>query len=81
MDRKSFQQLSGYDNPQFMEDGKAIYAMMVSKYGTGSVEDLDNIMNGISCALVLLVNERVAKDERRYILQIINKILRQNIRE
>ncbi len=77
--RKAFQHLPGNENPQFLEDGKRIYLEMRQKYPNNTNEDLDNILNGLCSALVCLVYDNVAKDNHKNMLQLIWKILNDNI--
>lgn len=77
--RKSFEPLPSNENPQFLEDGKRIYFQLREKYPNSSVEHLDNILNALCCALICLTQINVDKDDRIYFLQLIHKILSQNI--
>ena len=79
MERKAFQDLPGEYNPQFASDGVEIYEMMKKKYGTNNVESLDNILNGICASLILLVKSNVEKEDYKYILQLIFKLLNKNL--
>lgn len=76
--RKSFQHLSSKDNPQFLEDGLSLFVKMRMKYPQNSEEHLDNILNGICCSLVLLMQENVDKSDHKNFLQLIWKILNDN---
>lgn len=78
-ERKSFQDLPGNENPQFLEDGKRIYLEMRNKYPNNTNEDLDNILNGICVSLICLMRDAVNKDNHKYFLQLIHKILSKNI--
>ncbi len=77
--RKAFQHLPGEENPHFLEDGKRIYLDLEAKYGSKDVVACDNILNGLCAALTCLIHTNVAKDNRPQMLQIIHKILSNNI--
>lgn len=77
--RKPFQVLPGNENPQFMEDGEKIYDVMRKKYPLNSDEHLDNILNGLCCALNCLMIENVSQDNHKNFIQLIYKILNANI--
>ncbi len=77
--RKSFQHLSGDENPQFLEDGKRIYLEMRQKYPQNTNEDLDNILNGICASLACLAYENIHKSDHKGFLQLIWSILNKNI--
>jgi len=77
--RKSFQHLPGNENQQFLEDGKRIYHLMKLKYPNKTDEDLDNILNGICSALICLMYDNVEKSNHKNFLQLIWKILNDNI--
>jgi hypothetical protein len=76
--RSSFQHLPSEENPQFLRDGKELYAQMRGKYPHENDKDLDNILNGLCAALTILMAAHVPKDNRVYMIQIIHKILTQN---
>jgi len=78
-ERKSFQHLSGNENPQFLEDGKRIYLELRNKYPKNNCKDLDNILNGICAALICLICDNVEKSNHRPMLQLIYQILNKNI--
>ncbi len=78
-ERHSFQHLPGNENPQFLEDGKRIYLEMKKKYPKKSVEDLDNILNGLCASLSCLMYNNVEKDNHKNFLQLIYNILSKNI--
>jgi hypothetical protein len=77
-ERKSFQNLPGHLNPQFLEDGKKIYLEMKNKYPNKSSEDLDNILNGLCVSLTCLMYENVSKDDRKQFVHLIYKIISDN---
>lgn len=77
--RKVFQHLPVEENPQFLEDGLRIYKEMKDKYPKSSIEDLDNILNGLCVSLVILIKENIAEDNRNQALQLIYKALSKNI--
>ena len=77
--RRDFQNLPSDKNPQFLEDGKSIYAQMKQKYPKKTHEDLDNILNGLCAALTCLMFDNVSKDDHKAFLQIIYKLLDGNI--
>jgi hypothetical protein len=79
MERKLFQSLPGAENPQFMEDGKRIYLELRKKYPDCTNEHYDNLLNGLCAALVCLISLNVDKDNHRYLIQVINKILSNNL--
>ena len=78
LNRKSFQELPENENLQFERDGKEIFILMKTKYPHPTVEDLDNILNGICASLTCLMRSSVHKDDYKYIIQLIHKILTQN---
>lgn len=78
-DRKSFQHLPGIENPQFLLDGKNLYFIMRNKYPRKNNLDLDNILNGLCAALICLIHDNVAEDDHRQMLQLIHKILSENV--
>ena len=78
-DRKSFQELPAVDNLKFLKDGEEIFKMMKNKYPKNSVEDLDNLLNGICASLVILISNHVDEDKRKSFVQLIYKILYSNI--
>lgn len=77
--RKSFQPLRAEENPQFLEDGKRIYLELKKKYPPTSVENFDNILNGLCAAIVCLMYESVDKADHRNFLQLVWQILNKNI--
>lgn len=77
--RKSFQELPGDDNPQFLEDGKLIYFALKKKYPKKTNIDLDNILNGLCASLICLIHDNVDKSDHKNFLQVIWKILNKNI--
>lgn len=77
--RKSFQNLPGNENPQFLEDGKRIYLELRNKYPNNTNVDLDNILNGLCAALTCLVYENVPRDNHKNMLPLIWNILNKNI--
>lgn len=77
--RRSFQDLPAHENPQFSEDGIEIYRKLREKYPSNSDEDLDDILNGICAALVVMVRNNVEKSNYFSILQLIYKILHKNL--
>lgn len=79
MERKTFQDLPGKENPQFLEDGKEIYLKLKKKYPNESAEHLDNILNGLCAALTCLITTSVGKDNHADFLQLIHSILKKNI--
>lgn len=79
MNRKPFQNLPGEENPQFLENGLAIYKLMRKMYPANTNEDLDNILNGLCAAITILMENNVARDNRPYIIQLVHKILTQNM--
>jgi hypothetical protein len=80
-ERKSFQDLPGDENPQFLEDGLSIYKMLKDKYPNQSVEDLDNILNGICASLIILMKNQVAKDNHKNFIQLVYKVLTKNLND
>ena len=76
---KSFQDLPGEENPQFLEDGKRIYLELRKKYPKNTTEDMDNILNGLCASLICLMNANVDKSDHKNFLQLIYKILNKNI--
>jgi hypothetical protein len=77
--RKAFQDLPGNENPQFLEDGKRIYYEIRKKYPNNTTEDLDNILNGLTCALHCLMKCHVDKENHKNFLHLIWNILNKNI--
>ena len=77
--RKAFQHLPGTENPQFLEDGKRIYLELRKKYPENTDKDMDNILNGLCAAIVCLVTANVDKSNHKNFLQIVWKILNQNL--
>jgi len=78
-ERKSFQDLPGDENPQFLENGQKIYLQLREKYPNNTVEDLDNILNSLCTAMLFLVLNNVEHSDRKNFLQLIWKILNKNI--
>lgn len=78
-ERKPFQNLSGKENPQFLYDGKRIFLEMREKYPNNTNEDLDNILNGLCAALICLIFSSVDKDNHKYLIQLVHKILSKNL--
>lgn len=78
-ERKSFQHLPAEENPQFLEDGKRIYLEMRKKYPENTNKDLDNILNGLCASLTCMIHANVNKDNHKNFLQLIHKILSQNL--
>lgn len=76
--RKSFQDLPGEENPQFLEDGKRIYLEIRKKYPKYNNVDLDNILNALCAALTCLMTDNVEKDNYKQFLQLVYKILLKN---
>lgn len=79
MQRKSFQHLPAKENPHFLEDGKLVYKSLREKYPSNTNEHLDNILNGLCAALTCLMCSAVPKDSHRQFLQLIYKILSDNV--
>lgn len=77
--RKHFQHLPAEENQQFLEDGKRIYLEMRKKYPNNTVENLDNILNGLCASLVCLAYDNVEKSKHKNFLQLVWNILNQNI--
>jgi hypothetical protein len=77
--RTPFEYLPGKENPQFLEDGKRIYNDMRRKYPNDTIEDLDNILNGLCAALTCLIGANVESDNRKVMIQLVHKILSQNL--
>lgn len=78
-ERKGFQPLSGKDNPHFLQDGKLVYAVLKERYPKETIEHLDNVLNGLCAALTCLMTTSVEKDNRRNFVQLVYKILSDNI--
>jgi len=78
-ERKSFQHLPSEENPQFLNDGKQLYSLMKSKYPKRSIEDLDNILNGMCAAITCLMFDNVDKADHRNFLQLVWNILNKNL--
>jgi hypothetical protein len=78
-ERKSFQELPSGENPQFLEDGRRIYYALREKYPNQTNEDLDNVLNALCAALVILTTNNVAEESRKNFLQLIYRILDKNI--
>jgi hypothetical protein len=76
---KDFQHLPPDKNPQFSEDGARIFYQMRSKYPLDSIEDLDNILNGICASLIYLIKSNVEKEDHKQFLQLIHRILTKNL--
>jgi hypothetical protein len=79
-ERKAFQKLSAEENPQFWEDGMEIYDLFLEKYPEPSIENLDNILNGLCASLTILMRINVDKDNHRQFIQLIYKILMDNVK-
>lgn len=77
--RTPFEFLPGKDNPQFLADGKRIYSEMRKKYPNDTTEDLDNILNGLCASIICLMDDCVDKDNHKNFVQLVFKILSQNI--
>lgn len=77
--RKAFEHLPGSKNPQFLENGKKIYYTLKAKYPNQCDEDLDNILNALCAAITCLMTDNVAKDNHKNFLQLVYKILHDNI--
>ncbi len=77
--RKAFESLPGNENPQFLEDGKRLFLELRSKYPSHDVEHLDNILNGLCAALTCLMRSCVDKDNHKNFLQLVYKILYENL--
>lgn len=77
--RKPFQNLPANENPHFTENGLKIYQELKKKYPKHNDEDLDNILNSICASLIILVKNNVNTDNHKQFLQLIWKILNQNI--
>jgi len=80
-ERKVFQYLSGEENPQFVENGKKIYLELRKKYPNDTAKDLDTILNSLCAALLCLIKCNVAEENHLCILQVVWKILKQNIKD
>lgn len=78
-ERKSFQHLSGNQNPQFLEDGKRIYLELKKKYPKKTNKDLDNILNGLCASLTCLMYDNVDRSNHKNFLQLIWTILIKNV--
>ncbi len=78
-ERKIFQNLPGKENPQFAKDGKSIYQAMREQYPNDTVEDFDNILNGICASLILTMKMHVNEDNHRPFTQLVYSILNRNI--
>ena len=79
MKRRLYEDLPNNEHPNFEIDGREIYLLMKKKYPTQSVEDLDNILNGICAALSFLAYGNVPKDDHKNFIQIIWKTLNKNL--
>ena len=77
--RRAFQHLPGNENPQFLEDGERIYLELRKKYPNNTDIDLDNVLNGLCASIICLVHANVDKSNHKNFLQLIWKILNQNL--
>jgi len=78
-ERKGFQDLPAHENPQFSEDGKEMYYLLKARYPKEKVVDLDNILNALCASLTYLMVDSVNRDDRPMFLQLIHKILSNNL--
>lgn len=79
VNRNGFQELPGSENPQFLEDGKRIYLEIRKRYPEDSIEDLDNILNGLCAALIVMLEENVDKSNHKNMVQLIYQIISKNL--
>lgn len=77
--RKAFQNLPADENPHFAKDGLEIYELLRKKYPEYTVVHLDNILNGIAASFVILCRNHVAKNNRKYFIQLFFNIVNKNL--
>jgi len=78
-EKKAFQSLPEGQNVEASRAGATIYRILKMKYPEKNDTDLDMILNSLCAALLFHINENVKKDNQRVMLQIIYKILSDNI--
>ncbi len=78
--RKPFQELPSEQHPEFLQDGKYLYLYLKEKYPKETVENLDNILNGLCAGMICLIRSSVSYDDYNAFLQLIHKILSDNLR-
>lgn len=66
---------------KFNNAGKGIYLYLKDKYPEEAVHDLDIILNSLCIALTHLTISRVDPDDFEAFLQLIHKILSNNLRQ
>ena len=81
MNRKSFEKLSGEDNPHFSADGYKIYHELRKRYPNHTIEDLDSILNILCGSICYLIRDNVDKDNWAMLMQLVFKILCENLNE
>jgi hypothetical protein len=61
------------------EDGRRIYLDLRQKYPKNTIEDLNNILNGLCAALTCLMCDAVQKNDHMQFLQLVYQIIHKNI--
>jgi hypothetical protein len=81
-ERKSFQPSIQSDNEIYLHNGKEIFFALKDKFpidGEKCQENCDIILNSLCASLICLLHSAVDKDNRKQIIQLIHKILSQNV--
>lgn len=78
---RAFESLTEDHNQKATQVGLAIYELLQKHYPECNTTDRDLIMNSLCVALVAFIHQNVDKDNHPIILQVIHKILTNNLQK
>lgn len=58
-----------------------IYGYLKKKYCNENMKDLDIILNSLCFSLLRLMNQNIDKNDHKYFIELIIKILKKNIKD
>lgn len=64
-----------------LQEGRRIYFELKDKFEGKNIDGLDKMLNSLCSALVILVHQNVGADDFECFLQLIHKILHNNLKE
>ncbi len=76
---KAFSPFTSEHNEIVNEYGLAVYEELCKQFPGKNIEDFDFILNSLCCALGHLISQNVPKDNRSYLIQLVHKILTNNL--
>lgn len=79
MANKCFGPISDDQNATSLVEGKRIFLELAGKFGLDTTESCDLVMNSLCFAMVCMIMKRMHPDNYGYGLQLIHKILKENL--